>query len=136
MQVTRTTQQSNINIVDSLQAADGKVSKAEFQKVATDQSDSSQFISAVAEMTGTNYDCATGTWKKKTLTANISMTISNAKTGEFYVLLKSGAFTLTLPTGGHSFPTDGNVVPAGTYEITFGFDGTNYSFAYQQKTII
>lgn len=134
-QKTRTQRLADIDNIKSLNVNDGQIDATELQTIARNEADSTQTITPVEAMAALDYDCSK-TWRTKTLSSNSALTISNAKAGEFYVLLKTGAFTLTLPTGGNSFPTAGNVVPAGTYEITFGFDGTSYSFNYQQKTII
>ena len=136
-QITRTQQNANISIVDSLLGADGKVSKADFQKVTGDQADSAQFIGPAIEMPALNYDCSARTWQSKAVSTNSNLTVSNAKPGEFYFLEKTGTGTLTLPTGGNNFTNgQGNVVPSGNWEITFGYSGTKYSFSFRQIAII
>jgi hypothetical protein len=133
-QITRTQQLTDIENASSLSVADGKIDASEFKTIARNQADSSQFITPVGSMPAFNYDCSFRTWQEKNINANSTLTVSNPKPGEFYILIKTGAFTLTLPSGFH--PISGNVVPSGRYKIVFGYDGTNFHFDFSQQIIV
>jgi hypothetical protein len=120
------------NVVDikTLNVNDGKIDAIELQICLENVGDSVMWIDEVYTMAALDYDCTIRSLQTKTLTTNSTLTISGAQSGKYYALIKKGAYTLTLPTG--EFSASGSVVPAGTYIITFLYDGTDYYFNYAE----
>lgn len=101
---------------------------AEVQAGFTDMADSVEWTDQFYTMTGSTFDAANGSNQACALTGNITLAISNAVAGRTYVLIKTGAYTITLPTGHYS--ASGSTVPTGRYILSFIYDGTNYHFNY------
>jgi hypothetical protein len=63
-----------------------------------------------------------------TLTSNLNLSITNPVAGQYYTLIKKGAYTLGLPTGEYS--ASGLTTGTATTIINFLYDGTDYYFTF------
>lgn len=83
--------------------------------------------------TGSTVDCANGFWQTKTLTADLTPTISNHSSGRVLVLFltASGADRTFNKPSGHRAPASSFVIPSGKIAVlTDAYDGTNHNWTW------
>lgn len=124
---------TDITNIKSLITSDGKIDAAELQQLLTEVVRASG-VSPVYTMSSNTYDCDNGDFQELALSGSGSLTVTNQVSGKVYLLRKSGAYTLTLPTGAES--SGGATVPSGTYWVSFAYDGTRLSFNFSAYSTI
>jgi hypothetical protein len=123
-----------IENTDAFASGSNKWTGDEVQGQFANVADSAMWIDQKVTMAGLNFDCSISTLQEKTLTVNSTLTVSNAVAGQYYTLIKKGAYTLNLPAGEYS--ANGSVTGTGTTIVTFFFDGTDYFFNFATYSII
>jgi hypothetical protein len=118
---------------DAFTSGSNKWTGDEVQSGFANVADSAMWIDEKITMSALNYDCSLSSLQEKTLTVNSALTISNPVAGQYYTLIKKGAYTLTLPAG---FSASGSVTGTGTTVITFMYDGTSYFFNFATYSVV
>jgi hypothetical protein len=112
----------------SFTSGSNKWTGQEVEDALINMSDSVAWIDQVYTATPGAYNCANGTLQVMTLTSNLNLSITNPVAGQYYTLIKKGAYTLGLPTSEYS--ASGLTTGTATTIINFLYDGTDYYFTF------
>lgn len=86
---------------------------------------------AVLELTDSAWDYSKGNTAKLTLSADITLSLSNVKSGDYGVLDVYGGFALTLPENSYAFPPDWDYLAPNAnqhYRYSFFYDGRKFDW--------